>query len=533
MRAERQKNYREGLEQRKKKRRGGILLAGIAAALVLALLSAGAWYALSGTRAEKRYADNLDEGNRYLIAMDYESAEFSYLRAIEAMPEEPEAYEKLANIYILQSRYEEAEELLARGVQSTGDQTLVKTYERVSALLQSLSYDHMTAETVSEDDLLRVSEGLTLDASIYDTVASYTYADYVETYGEPVSAADNSYGGRDLRFEGFPGMVSFRSSPYEENRADAVTFQNLSDLLGNYSGAASGEKLEELYGSEMQVTTLEREEGFAYYVSFTYHGCVISLASDENGNVYGNAFNVLVPEEDEILEEEEEEEEEEQGQRLASGHIINAVNGGSVQASLKFMSGGRYGAVELETSTESDGSFEAKLMPGQYTVEIKASGFITSYEEIIVSYRMDVRGLSFALSPELEQGQIRIVLTWGSYPRDLDSHLTGTDSTGKSISVNYTHLEEEDVASLDLDDTSGFGPETTTIYDLGGSYTFSVHNFSDPWDAEAFGNSSGQVRIYLDGGTEPIICNAPAGTGEWWDVCRIENGEVTLLGDLR
>ena len=511
----------------------GTVLAAVAGFLALALLAAGAWYVLSGTQAEKRYADSMDEGNRYLIAMDYESAEISYLRAIEAMPEEPEAYEKLANIYILQSRYEEAEELLTRGIRSTNAETLIKTYARVSALLQNLQYDGMSPENVSEDDLLRISEGLTLDASVYDVVASYTYQDYVGAYGEPVSAAENSYGGQDFRFDGFGGIVSFRRASYEDGRADAVTFENLSDLLGNYGGAASAEKLEELYGSDMRVTAAERDGETEYYVSFVYHGCVVSLESDEEGNVYGNASNVLAPDPDTASEEEESTEEEEQGQRIASGHIINAVNGGSVQASLKFLNGGRYGSVELETSTESDGSFEAKLMPGQYTVEIRATGFITSYEEIIVNYRTDLKGLSFTLSPELEQGQIRIVLTWGSYPRDLDSHLDGTDSAGRNVSVDFTHLEEDGVASLDLDDRSGFGPETTTIYDIGGSYTFSVHNFSDPWDAEAFGQSGAQVKIYLDGASEPVIYDAPAGTGEWWDVCRIENGEVTLLGELR
>lgn len=524
--------YQENLErQRGRRRRGVLITAVLLAAAVCAALIAG-WYVLSGKGGERRYAEHVDEGNRYLIQMNYEEAEIAYRKAIEEAPDQPEAYEKLANIYIAQNRYAEAGELLVTGIRNTNAEILVKTYQRVSAVLQNMENNALTAENVTADQLLRISAGLTLDSTVYDIIASYTYRDYAAAYGEPVSAADNSYGGRDFRFDGFPGHVSFRSASYENSRADAVSFENLSDLLGNYGGAASAEKLRELFGSELTVTASETENGNRYYASFTYHGCVVTFASDENGNVYGNAANVLSPDQAALMEAERETGEDTQGQRNASGYIVNAVNGGGVTASLRFMKGGRYGSVERETATQTDGSFEAHLKPGQYTVEIRATGFITSYEEIIVASDMDLKGLSFPLSPELETGEIRIVLTWGASPRDLDSHLEGSGSGGERVDISFMNMKAGDVAGLDIDDMSGFGPETTTIYDAGGSYTFKVHNYSAGYDSVSLADSGAVVKVYLADQAEPLTYQVPSGDGEWWEVCRIEGGQVTPVNTI-
>lgn len=534
MRADQQNDYRQKLEQERGRRRNRRIWIGTLFLLAAALVCTAGWYMLSGKPAQKRYEEHMDEGNRYLVQLDYEAAEIAYQAAIEEAPDQAEAYEKLANVYLAQDRYEEAGELLAEGIRHTNADSLVKTYQRVSAMLQNMQNSGIMEGSLSAEELLRISAYLTLDSTLYDTVASYTYEDYVKTYGMPVSTADNTYGGQDLRFDGFPGNVSFRRASYETARADAVSFENLSELLGNYQGAASAEKLQELFGSEKSVTVSEAEDGSKrYYVSFIYHGCVITLSSDENGNVYGNAANILSPDTSAAPVQEEAGEEDTRGQRVASGYIINAVNGGGVTASVRFLNGGRYGAAERETSTRNDGSFEARLKPGQYTVEIRATGFITSYEEIVVRSDTDLKGLSFTLSPELSSGEIRIVLTWGASPRDLDSHLEGTSSGGERVDVSFQHMKAGNAASLDLDDTSGFGPETTTIYDAGGSYTFRVHNFSANYDSARLADSGAVIRIYLAGQADPVTYEVPSGDGTWWDVCTIENGQVTPINTIR
>lgn len=528
MRIDLQNDYQKNLERERGRRQSlKIWISGLFV-LVVMLVSAGGWYILSGKHAQRRYEEYVDAGNRYLIQLDYDSAEIAFKKAIEEIPDQADAYEKLVNVYLVQNRYEEAGDLLATGIRYTNADALVKTYQRVSAILKEQQDDGMNAENMSAEELQRISEYITLDPTIYDIVASYTYRDYVRAYGEPVSAADNIYGGRDFQFDKFLGKVSFRTASYEADKADTVSFESMSELFGNYGGAASAEKMQELFGSEKLVTNSESEDGSTqYHVSFTYHGCLITLASDEKGNVYGNTENVLSPAPPET--EDESGEEDIRGQRSASGYIINAVNGGGVTAAVRFLHGGRYGTAERETSTKSDGSFEAKLKPGQYTVEIHATGFITSYEEIIVSTNSDLKGLNFTLSPDLEVGEIRIVLTWEETPRDLDSHLEGTSSDGERVDVDFTDKIAENTAELDIDDTSGFGPETTTIYDIGGSYTFSVHNFSEDDELE---DSGAVVRIYLADQAEPVIFEVPSGDGIWWNVCTIEEGQIVPVNAI-
>ena len=79
------------------------------------------------------------------------------------------------------------------------------------------------------------------------------------------------------------------------------------------------------------------------------------------------------------------------------------------------------------------------------------------------------------LSPEnssIDADNLRIVLTWGEYPWDLDSHLYGKDKLTDSDvfhtcywAKNY-YQGSTAIAKLDVDDTTSYGPETTTIYEL-------------------------------------------------------------------
>jgi len=56
------------------------------------------------------------------------------------------------------------------------------------------------------------------------------------------------------------------------------------------------------------------------------------------------------------------------------------------------------------------------------------------------------------------------------------------------------------LADLDVDDTSSYGPETVTIYnmDRGGMYSYYVHDFSNrAYDGSSeMSNSGAQVKVY-------------------------------------
>ena len=133
-----------------------------------------------------------------------------------------------------------------------------------------------------------------------------------------------------------------------------------------------------------------------------------------------------------------------------------------------------------------------------------------------------------------EPDSIRIVLTWGETPADLDSHLVGP----KLYSEDRFHIYFEDktyfddewhayIADLDYDDVTSYGPEVTTIHDIDyeGDYYFYVHDYTTGEDAEsqAMGNSGAKVKIYRGRSRKPAVeySITPGAKGTIWNVCKI------------
>jgi hypothetical protein len=142
------------------------------------------------------------------------------------------------------------------------------------------------------------------------------------------------------------------------------------------------------------------------------------------------------------------------------------------------------------------------------------------------------------MSPSLASGEIRIVLTWGSTPSDLDSHLTGPSSAGGSFHCYYSAKDPDNGnVILDLDDTNGNGPETTTIAQrFSGTYQFQVHDFTNrsSTTSSALSDSSAQVKVYGDTG-EIAAFNVPSGqVGTVWTVFDLDgaSGQITPRNTL-
>ena len=131
----------------------------------------------------------------------------------------------------------------------------------------------------------------------------------------------------------------------------------------------------------------------------------------------------------------------------------------------------------------SDGEYEVQVVPGESTLTVEAPGFIT-FTRNFEGTAGDPQLINVRMSSQLGSTQYRAVLTWGEHPSDLDSHLVGLDTVG-SYHVFYgdrealAHGSGEVIAELDVDDTSSFGPETTT-FDVrdDGEYAFFVHDYS-------------------------------------------------------
>jgi hypothetical protein len=219
------------------------------------------------------------------------------------------------------------------------------------------------------------------------------------------------------------------------------------------------------------------------------------------------------------------------------GGTIASSSGGSpiggITVYFREGSGNTTGEVVATVVTNTNGTYSVNLGTGTFTGEIignSGNGYLTSTFTAISSsttYNSSENGVT---SPIPTINEIRIVLTWGAQPSDLDSHLLGTLSGGGNLHVYYGskqyYKNSQLVAQLDIDDTSSYGPETTTIMSLTnntnsyGTYKYYVHNYSGNFNA-TLRNSGATVSIYYGGSTSPdVVYQIQSGSGSelYWDV---------------
>lgn len=174
----------------------------------------------------------------------------------------------------------------------------------------------------------------------------------------------------------------------------------------------------------------------------------------------------------------------------------------------------------LNGQTDASGVFQfQQLTAGANTATVSAQNYISESQPFTSS----TGELHFALSPLLAANQIRIVLTWGKNPSDLDSHLTRVLSNGVKHHVWFAKPDAPDIR-LDVDCVDSYGPETTTINKLNaGHYIYQVHDFTAAGIKNgAIQSSAAVVKLYI--GSKPVqTFNAPAtGIGVIWDVFEID-----------
>lgn len=133
-------------------------------------------------------------------------------------------------------------------------------------------------------------------------------------------------------------------------------------------------------------------------------------------------------------------------------------------------------------------------------------------------------GLTYALSPNMTNlDGLRIVLTWGKTPSDLDSHLAYP-----SNHISFQKRKGTN-ANLDVDDTTSYGPETITVTkkEVGKRYIYAVNNYSNCIDigSQTLGNSGARVNVYIGQTLVRTYYAEPNKVGNIWVVFGIdENG---------
>ena len=185
------------------------------------------------------------------------------------------------------------------------------------------------------------------------------------------------------------------------------------------------------------------------------------------------------------------------------------------------------------TSDSGGGYSFVGLNPGTYTVVATVANYSECQRTAISLSGNDARVQDVSCSP-VGINEIRIVLTWGENPRDLDAHLTGPNADASRFHVYYPAVsrgstDASPFAKLDVDDTTSFGPETITLTRLNsGAYRYSVHDFTNKNSATstALGNSGAKVELYTPASATPTAFFVPNQRGTLWTV-------FELSGDIR
>jgi PKD repeat protein/uncharacterized protein YfaP (DUF2135 family) len=173
---------------------------------------------------------------------------------------------------------------------------------------------------------------------------------------------------------------------------------------------------------------------------------------------------------------------------------------------------------------------------GTNTVTCSKTGYITYSNSQVVIPPGTTFTLNISLSPTLTDEAMRFVLNWGASPSDLDSHLDTPIIEGQEYHVYYSdqgNPTSAPYAALDHDVTSGYGPETMTIYQMfDGTYKFYIYNYSSTPDIIT---SQAVVQIYNQAGLMQTVQVPTSGTGRYWYVCDVNGntGQLTIRNTVQ
>lgn len=197
------------------------------------------------------------------------------------------------------------------------------------------------------------------------------------------------------------------------------------------------------------------------------------------------------------------------------------------------------------TQTVSDGSYTfTNLDAGIYTLLFKGVGYSEVVSVgIVIGGGQTTSQDAVLLPPASTSSGLAIVLTWGdandpAVPDDLDMHLTGpgvTDTTQRfhvyQASRSFV-FESDTIAALDLDDTSGPGPEIIGLRASAapGTYRLYVHDFSNraTGTSQALSDSSfARVDVYQNNRVIGTFFPPAGAQGTLWEVFTYDGARLT------
>lgn len=222
---------------------------------------------------------------------------------------------------------------------------------------------------------------------------------------------------------------------------------------------------------------------------------------------------------------------------LVSRRVLGGVTGEVVDATTAApVPGATVCVVSTQqcAATTAQGGYTIPDVPaGSQAVRATAPGY-AALEQTATVPTAGASTLNFVLSPNLAPGEMRIVLTWGQAPEDLDTHLWLPESQPYHVYfVTKGSCSAFPYACLVVDDMTSYGPETVTIAQrYGGTYVYAVFNWSD--DAP-LAQSGGRVQVYDSSGLMAQVLVPASGSGRWWYVFDLDGatGQLALRNTIQ
>lgn len=392
-----------------------------------------------------------------------------------------------------------------------------------ASLLYSYNPD-LKAEDVKGAIVNGTKETLSVNKKMYGVLNTYLALQVVKEFIEPNATPAKK---DDTKYGFIQGTINDAKTNKPPTSNGTIIFTDVNDSSKKY--VAADEEARYLtngnYDFILPIGTYNMEIKFNGYVSETEYNIKISeetvtynvllkLVNTENGTENG----------------------------FATGYVVDAFNGEHIpNAKIKIYRGISNVTENLVTEISSDttGSYKVELEPGNYTAYASADNYVSGKSNILVLPKETTNNQNCTITPVLKEGEIRAILTWGENPRDLDSHLVGPTPDGSRFHIYYSnksyYYNSVQYDNLDVDDTSSYGPETTSVYvGVDGTYTYYVQDFSNRSsdNSNALSLSGAQVKLYKYGVEEPIVFNVPNKDGTLWKVFSIKNGELVIHNEM-
>lgn len=464
---------------------GLLLLAGAIIGIVMFRMQAGA----------SAYNESIKTAEKYADSGEYELAVLTYENAIKDRPKEEEGYLGLADVYLKRGESSAAKVLLQRGYMHTNS-------SKIQYMLSGIEDGSLLAEfddSETKKETMQSFGVFSFNTAFLQKLENYDYTDYCDQFGSYPQIVKTGKGEVEVVHKDLAGTCCYSNTkehddivnvktdkPAKDGMPEIVRLDSISQLFRNFSGKASLAELNAISSSKVAPITDEER----VYVELSTGSLLIRVETDASGNIISDkAWN-------EIILKEANENRSENG--TLNGVVIDAMTGEGVPAAKLEFKAKENAENSTHVTSGKDGSFSIELAADVYEVTISA----------------------------------RIVLEWNAQHQDLDSYLWGNTDKGDDLYVNFRKrtCEGRDglLAELDVDDTNGYGPETITLNDLNGVYTYSVVDYRTTGTLQQYGAT---VKVYLPGKSAPtvITLDPNAGVENVWEVFELDHGELKIL----